>query len=332
MSAPGVWAGLAESAFLAGIDDRERDGARLATTVVGGLVLGLVAATCGMLLVMVAYAILIGEGTRGVAVLADVARAVADPQAAAPGLSVLRLVLATAVDGVFLVVFVAFAAMMVHRPLHTYVTAAPRLRWRLLGVAMALSAAAMAPVVLAEHLLIAGGATPPVIGVSSLAVDRVAYAFSALLLLPAAAAEELFFRGWLLRQTGAFLRRPAVLIGVTSLTFSAMHLDFNPDAFLTRALMGAGLAYMTLRLGGIEFAAGVHAVNNMLIVLFLQPLSLQQTEETSLSAFSLVEDVALIGGYILITELVARVGPLRRLAGVRLEEVSRPQDFSAHFS
>ncbi|MDB5480667.1 MAG: Abortive infection protein [Caulobacteraceae bacterium] len=332
MSVPGVWAGLAESAFLAGIDDRERDGARLATTVAGGVVLGLVAATCGMLLVMVAYAILIGEGTRGAAALAEVARAVADPQAVAPGLSVLRLVLATAVDGVFLVVFVAFAAVMMRRPLHTYVTAAPRVRWRLLGVAMALSAAAMAPIVLAEHLLVAGGAEPPVMGVSALAGDRVAYALSALLLLPAAAAEELFFRGWLLRQTGAFLRRPAMLIGVTSLTFSAMHLDFNPDAFLTRALMGAGLAYMTLRLGGIEFAAGVHAVNNMLIVLFLQPLSLQQTEETGLSAFSLVEDLALIGGYVLITELVARFEPLRRLAGVRIEEVSRPQDFSAHFS
>jgi len=332
MSAPGVWAGLTDSAFLAGIDDRERDGARLATTVAGGAVLGLVAAVSCLLLVMIVYAIVIGQGARGAAVLGDVARAVADPQAVAPGLSVLRLVLATAVDGVFLVAFVAFAAVMVRRPLHIYVTVAPRVRWRLVAVAMGLSAAAMAPVVLAEHLLIAGGAAPPVLGVSPLAGDRVAYALSALMLLPAAAAEELFFRGWLLRQTGAFLRRPAMLIGVTAITFSAMHLDFNPDAFLTRALMGGGLAYMTLRLGGIEFSAGVHAVNNMLIVLFLQPLSLQQTDEPALSAFSLAEDLALIGGYVLITELVARVGPLRRLAGVRLEEVSRPQDFTAHFS
>lgn len=332
MSAPGVWAGLTDSAFLAGIDDREREPARLVTIVFGGLVLGLVAAVCGLLLVMIAYAILIGEGTRGAAVLGEVARAVADPQVVGPGLSVLRLVLATAVDGVFLVVFVAFAAVMVHRPLHIYVTAAPRIRWRLLAVAMALSAAAMAPVVVAEHLLIAGGAAPPVLGVSPLPGDRIAYALSALLLLPAAAAEELFFRGWLLRQTGAFLRRPAMLIGVTSLTFSALHLDFNPDAFLTRALMGAGLAYMTLRLGGIEFSAGVHAVNNMLIVLFLQPLSLQQTQEAGVSAFSLIEDLALIGGYVLITEAVARFEPLRRLAGVRIAEVSRPQDFSAHFS
>ena len=34
--------------------------------------------------------------------------------------------------------------------------------------------------------------------------------------------------------------------------------------------MGAGFAYMTLRLGGIEFSTGVHAANNLLIVLFIQ--------------------------------------------------------------
>lgn len=331
MSAPGVWAGLTDSVFLAGIEERERDGARVATTVLGGLTLGMVAAVCGLLLVLVAYAILIGEGDRGMTGLGRVARAVADPEASAPGLSVLRLVLATAVDGVFLVVFVAFAAVMVHQPLRVYVTAAPRFRWRLLAVAMAMSATVMAPVVFAEHLLAGGSTAPPVIGVSLQVGDRLAYALSALLLIPAAAAEELFFRGWLMRQAGVFLRRPLTLIGLTSLTFSALHLDFNPDAFLTRALMGAGFAYMTLRLGGIEFSAGVHAVNNMLIVLFLQPLSLQQTSGADISAISLIEDAALLGGYVLITELVARLPPLRRLAGVRPAEVSRSGDMSAHF-
>ena len=80
MSAPGVWPGLTDSAFLAGIDDRERDGARVATTLVGGAVLGLVASVCCLLLVMIGYAILIGEGTRGASVLGEVARAVADPR------------------------------------------------------------------------------------------------------------------------------------------------------------------------------------------------------------------------------------------------------------
>lgn len=332
MSAQGVWAGLTDSAFLSGVDDSERDGPRLATTVLGGAALGLVAAVCGLLLVLVAYALLIGEGRRGLAGLGEVARAVSDPQAVAPGLTVLRLVLATAVDGVFLVVFVAFAALMIKRPFLVYVTAAPRVRWRLLLAAMALSAAVMAPLVIVERQLAVGGTAAPLLGVSPLFGNRLAYVLSSLLLLPAAAAEELFFRGWLLRQTSAYLRRPLILISLTSLTFSALHFDFSPDAFLTRTLMGAGLAYMTLRLGGIEFSAGVHAVNNMLIVLFLQPLDFQQTNGADISAFSLLEDGALIGGYVLITELVARSAYVRRLAGVRVDELSPSRNMSAHVS
>ena len=332
MSAQGVWAGLGDSVFLAGVEDRERDPARLVTSLLGGGALGFIAAICGMLLVMVTYAILIGDGPRGMEGLSDAARLVSNPLTITPGLTVLRLVVATAVDGVFLLVFVAAAAAIVRQPLGVYVAAAGRIRWGLLGVGVALSAAAMAPVVVAERVLNAGGAELPFLSISPVAGDRIVYCLSALLLIPAAAAEELFFRGWLLRQTGAFLRRPIPLVVGTALTFSALHLDFNPDAFLTRALMGAGFAYMTLRLGGIEFAAGAHAVNNMMIVLFLQPLSLQQTPTPQFSAFSLVEDVALIGGYVLITELVARLPTLRRWAGVKAEDISPSRDVTAHFS
>jgi hypothetical protein len=89
--------------------------------------------------------------------------------------------------------------------------------------------------------------------------------------------------------------------------------------------MGAGFAYMTLRLGGIEFSTGVHAANNILIVLFIEPLTLQNAGASSdLSLGALLEDVALIAGYIVITEAVVRVAPMRRWAGVRLEELARP--------
>src|SRR5271165_1086459 len=119
----------------------------------------------------------------------------------------------------------------------------------------------------------------------------------------------------MLRQTGAFARRPVMLIAVTSLTFSALHFDFNPGAFLTRALMGAGFAYMTLRLGGVEFSTGAHAANNILIVLFAEPLTLKTLAEPSkLTLGSFAEDAALIVGYIVITEAVARLAPLRRWA------------------
>jgi membrane protease YdiL (CAAX protease family) len=331
MSAPGVWAGLSDSVFLTGVDDRERDPARLATTVLGGAALGLVAAICLLLLVMVVYTLMAGDGARGLAGLGDALATISDPRASGPWVVVLRLVVAVAVDGAFLVVFVAFAALLLHRPLTLYVTAAPRVRWRLLAVGMALSAAAIAPIVVVERLLATGAAAPPIFGVSALAGDRLAYLISSVLLIPAAAAEELFFRGWLLRQTAAFLRRPLMLVGLTALSFSALHFDFSPDAFLTRALMGAGFAYMTLRLGGIELSTAAHSVNNLMIVLFLQPISVDQGPAVDVSAHSLLEDLALVGGYVLITELVARSGTLRRLAGVQGAEVSPERDVSAHF-
>ena len=323
MIATGVWAGLAESVFVGGVGERERDPARLTMTLIGGVALGAIAATCGMILVMVAYALFLGEGARGLEGLGDAGKALSDARLNSPVLTVMRLITATAVDGVFLVVFVAFAAALARQPLHVYVTAAAQIRWRLLAAGLLFSAAAMAPVVVADRLLAGGGATAlPVLAVSSGAGERLAYVASSLLLLPAAAAEELFFRGWLLRQASAFLRRPAILIAATALTFSTLHFDFNPDAFLTRALMGAGFAYMTLRLGGIEFSTGAHAVNNIVIVLFVQPLAFDAGAASDMSALSLAEDAALIGGYVLITELVARLPALRRLAGVRLDEVS----------
>jgi membrane protease YdiL (CAAX protease family) len=191
-------------------------------------------------------------------------------------------------------------------------------------VGIGLACIALAPIIVAERVF-GGETTFPVLGVAPSWSGRALYAAASLLLSPAAAAEELVFRGWLLRRVAAFAPPPGILVILTALLFAAAHFDFNPDAFLTRALMGAGFAYMTLRLGGIEFSSGVHAVNNMLIVLFLEPLNLQ-AEHPALSAFSLLEDITLLVGYFLITEAVVHIPWLCRWAGVRREELSPPDN------
>ncbi len=109
--------------------------------------------------------------------------------------------------------------------------------------------------------------------------------------------------------------------------------------------MGAGFAYMTLRLGGIEFSTGVHATNNILIVLFIEPLTLKTAAApTDLTTGRIIEDICLIAGYILITEAVrpdrppCAAGPAwpklprcpanRSSGGERLApELSRPPPF-----
>lgn len=329
MSAPGLWAGLGESVFLANIGERERSPARLVGVIVGGLAVGIVGAICITCLTMIPLTLAIGHGADGIAGLGFAASALSDPHRNDLTIQVGRLVVTTCVDDGLLLVFAAFAAAVAHKPLRALATAAPRVRWRLLLVGLALATLALTPLVTAQRAL-GGGPELPILSVSHTLAGRGLYIFTTLLLIPAAAVEELVFRGWLLRQIGAFTQRPVVLIGLSALIFAAAHFDFSPDAFLTRALMGGGLAYMTLRLGGIEFAVGAHAANNLLIVLFLQPLSVQVQSEP-VSMFELVEDVTLLAGYFIATEAVVRWPWLRRLGDVRPAEISPPDNLTTEF-
>ena len=319
----GVWLGLGDSAFIAGIGEKERDPARLAGAVVGGLILASVAAAACWCLVMIAYTLCTGMGGSGLEGLGRAAQALVDFRRTDLGLTIVRLLVTAIVDGGFLLVFAAFAAAVVRQPLHSYITAARHVRWRLLLAGMGLAALVLAPIVTAERVM--GGGSLPILAVSPALGGRLLYGATALLLIPAAAAEELVFRGWLLRCTAAFNPRPVVLVVFTGVLFAAAHMDFNPDAFLTRALMGAGFAYMTLRLGGIEFSTGVHATHNILIIIFLEPLNMQ-SEPTTISAFSLLEDISLLVGYFIITEAVVHISRLRHWAGVRYEEISPPDN------
>ena len=321
----GVWAGLAASPLLADIDRRDRDPARIAGTVVGGAIVGVVGALASMILILALYTLAVGLGGEGMKGIGEVALRLRSAAAPDLALTILELLIAAASTGVFAAAFVAVAALLARHPFHSYVTAAPRVRWRLLGVGLILSALALAPLVAGDRLLSGQTGTIPLFSVTPGPMGAAGYALSALLLIPAAAGEELLFRGWLLRQLAAFTRRPIVLCALTGMAFSAAHLDFSPDGFLTRTLMGASFAYMTLRLGGIELSTAAHAVNNIAIVLFIQPLTASiASTAPGLSAGSLAEDAVMVAGYVAIAEAVARIGPLRRWAGVRLGEIAQP--------
>jgi membrane protease YdiL (CAAX protease family) len=170
----------------------------------------------------------------------------------------------------------------------------------------------------------------PILDISAGVGGRLVYGLTALLLIPSAAAEELMFRGWLMRQVAAFTRNPALLILITAIAFSAAHFDFAPDAFLTRLLMGCGFAYMTLRLGGIELATGAHAANNILYILFIEPLApaTAATQASGGGGGVLFGDLALVVGYVAIAEVVARVEHVRRWAGVEAGEITPYADLA----
>jgi len=317
MAVFGVWRGLGASPFLADITARDRDPARIAATVIGGACVGLVASVACWVLVLVPYTFLIGLSREGMLGLGKAAlRFQDDGHFHDVGITLVRLIASTATDGAFPLAFVSLAAVITGRPFLHYLTAAGGFRWRLLVTGLALSCLVVAPLIFAAR----AGTRPPVLGVAPNLAGRMVYAAAAVLLIPSAAAEELMFRGWLMRQLAAFTRRPAPLVLITAAAFSAAHFDFAPEAFLSRAVMGAGFAYMALRTGGLELPIGAHAANNILFILFIQPFDLSGA---SAANGLFLGDVGLAAGYVAVTEAVVRIDVLRRWADVGAAEVSR---------
>jgi membrane protease YdiL (CAAX protease family) len=115
---------------------------------------------------------------------------------------------------------------------------------------------------------------PPILSAQDPETERMVYALASLpLILLAAAAEEILFRGVLLQVTGAYIKTRFGLCVVNGLVFALMHVDPSPMAFLGLALMGGVFAWSVLELGGLEFSIGAHFINNALILLLQQPLS-----------------------------------------------------------
>ena len=319
----GLWTGLRRSPFIAGIGPDDRDPRRLIVTLAVGLSVAILASIAGWIVVVAPYAIFSGAGDRGLAALGDIGLLMKDPHAQSLPVAVLRLLIATGTDGLTMLVFVAVAAALAGHALRRYVTAAPTIRWRLLLAGVVLGMIALVPAVVADRGLGGDGVASPLTAISKGWDGRLVYAAASLMFIPAALAEELVFRGWLLRQFAALTQRPSLLLLSAGVVFSAIHLDFSPDGFVTRVAMGAGLAYMTLRLGGVELAAGVHAANNIMIVLFVEQLGpLAVGGGTGLTVGVVVSDLVMLAVYVALAEAVARIGPLSRLLGVRARELS----------
>lgn len=100
------------------------------------------------------------------------------------------------------------------------------------------------------------------------------FAFLAILLIPIqTSSEELFFRGYLL-QAGSLLSRNGVLLAVGSGVLFALPHVANPEVavnftvvLLSYFVLGAFLAWVSVKDGTLELALGVHAANNLFAAL-----------------------------------------------------------------
>jgi membrane protease YdiL (CAAX protease family) len=199
-----------------------------------------------------------------------------------------------------------------HRRLGTWITAAPRFRWRrfffgfgafgfLMGCAAAIPEA------------LHGWPDRPVFWREGEYLSvRLVYLVVMFAALPIYAAfEEVLCRGWLLQTTAAFTRNLAAILVLNSLVFAMIHRDNDLGHSVSRVLFAMALSFGALRLGGLELGIGVHAANNLVILLLAQ--TLPQAEKSSPSTFggvmvNLVVALVIVG----LAELVARWEPLRR--------------------
>jgi membrane protease YdiL (CAAX protease family) len=304
-----VLAELRRSPFLDDLTPDDRRIAPMLLTLPIGVIAALLAAVICGVAIFVAFAIG-GGGDAAERLMAGIGRG-ESPTHLDQVAFVLSLL--SGVNGGMALAFVGVAALLHHRRLTSYFTAAPRFRWRLLLLGLALFAVTIGPLLLASAALDPKSPPPPILTIGPTLGERLTYAAMAVaLLLVAAAAEELVFRGWLVKVTGALFHDPRVVLVLSGLLFSAIHLDPNLDAFLVRLAMGMGFAWMTLRLGGVEFAIGAHAANNIVILLFIQPMSLKPDPPHAFPPETLLVAPLMLAAYVAMAEIVARWAPLRR--------------------
>lgn len=175
--------------------------------------------------------------------------------------------------GLLAVVILLPALVAYGQPLRAFLWPGRRFDLSQFGVGF-LTMACVAVMIIPYHMWQGAEWAPPVAGAVYADWTRPVYVLlMAVGLLIAAAAEEVAFRGVLLRLTAQVLRHPLILCLINGILFSALHLDPNPVGFVARALSGAIWTWAALRLGGLEFATGAHLANNLLISLLWAPLS-----------------------------------------------------------
>lgn len=297
--------------FIADETPGDHSPGRLALAVALGAVVGLGAALLGGLAAITIYSLgahLLGADQGPPTppineILSNPALAMGSVRA-----SVELIFMVAAINGAGMFAFVAAAAFVLKRRFSTYLAVASRFRWGLVLTGLALHLLLIGPLLIWESWDEISGGRFPLATMTDLLGARVFYVAVALVtVFLAALAEEVLFRGWLLRHMTAVLRNPWIALAAGSLLFSAAHMEFTPGAFIVRALMGAGFCWMTLRTGGVELAAGVHLANNLLLTLFVQPLTLAAPPETAISAQDMIEIVSVAVGYLAIAEIAVRL-------------------------
>lgn len=161
------------------------------------------------------------------------------------------------------------------RPFLSLLSTDLRLDWRRVGLGGGLWVVSWIPVVVLGTIwsTVAPSTMPDAAASAPTALPSRDLLISALLLLPIfpfqAAAEELVFRGWLTQTLGQVVRRAWLVAVIVALVFAAGHLFAGGVVgFIVYVTMSLGFSALSLLDGRLELAIGLHAANNIFVVLF----------------------------------------------------------------
>jgi membrane protease YdiL (CAAX protease family) len=259
--------------FLACTGPRDRNVLATAAFVLAGGAAALVGAILTGLLVTTVFAAA-GSGASGRGLVEGLSRLTQSPR---PNRSLLSYGYELSVAGLAsfaaAAVALALAAWIFRRPVRSFLTAAPRFRWRAVAGGFLVGFPLVGLAFAAERLLDPSPIASPILGPEPVIAKLGYAAIAAGCLYLAAFAEEAIFRGWLLQQTGAWTRSLGIILAVNGVLFSLAHFDPSPVSFAVRAVMGAGWAWLALRTAGVEFTTGAHLANNLFVALFVAPVS-----------------------------------------------------------
>ncbi|ULR52187.1 CPBP family intramembrane glutamic endopeptidase [Streptomyces deccanensis] len=195
------------------------------------------------------------------------------------------------------------------RPAGTVSSVTGALRWRWLGLCLAVALPVSAAIMGLSLLLPAPEGGGPELTWAGLSPFLLGLATVCLLVPFQAAAEEYVFRGWLIQAVGAWFRSPWVAVAPQAVLFAAAHGWGTPWGFVDLVVFGLVAGLLTIRTGGLEAAIALHVLNNLLAMGFMAAIAGGlDTDETAadMGPLMLAVDVPLVVLYAAVVLYLAR--------------------------
>lgn len=220
-----------------------------------------------------ALAVLVGGALLGLAVAGlsilgfDAATEALEPGAGGPVLDALSVLEDAVVIGGLALGFAAVAALVFRRRLLSFLTLSPRFRWRLFAAGFIPFAGLQ---LAAVGFSVGFGAEHSPFSIYPGMLEAMIFCLAAMIFYaPSVLAEEVLFRSWILSEDTTLSGRNLIAVLVSSLVFSAAHLQSDPLLMLLHVMSGAAYAWAAVRLGGVEFSLGAHLAKNTVLAAML---------------------------------------------------------------